>query len=130
MKYFIAAALVSLSQAGKGDFPKFDSFHAHCQLSSEVTGTCAEVWTALDNTLKTMADPAQGTYKVKEDGSNDYVWATRTTPVKKYVDDIMFTVSPSTNNDTCTVTGKSRSQTLSYYDYETNFCNLYNVLRS
>ena len=81
--------------------------------------------------MKTIVDPAQGTYKFKEDKNGDYVWGTRTTPVKQYVDDVMFLVQQgSDSNGTCHVVGKSRSQVTSLYDYETNFCNLYNVLRS
>ena len=29
----------------------------------------------------------------------------------------------------CKITGNSRSQSLSYYDYYTNYCNIYNPLR-
>ena len=29
----------------------------------------------------------------------------------------------------CKITGKSQSQSLSYYDYYTNYCNIYNPLR-
>jgi hypothetical protein len=52
---------------------------------------------------------------------------TRTTPVKKYVDDIAFEFS-QTGAD-CLVKARSRSQTLSYYDYATNYCNMWNPLK-
>ena len=47
--------------------------------------------------------------------------------MKQYVDDIMFTVSGT--GDACTIQTKSRSETLSYYDYDTNYCNQYNMFR-
>ena len=86
----MATLLAAGINASAADFPKFDLLHAHCQMQTQVQGTCDEVWTAIDNTLKTMADPANGTYRLKEDGKDSYVWATRTTPVKKYVDDVIF----------------------------------------
>ena len=43
------------------------------------------------------------------------------------MDDIIFEMK-AINSSACTVSSKSRSQTLSYYDYDTNFCNQWNVL--
>lgn len=104
MKSILIATFIALTSASKADFPKFDTFHADCSLTTNIEGTCDEVYAALSKTVKTMADPAQGTYKVQEEGANDYVWATRTTPIKKYVDDILFTVHPfSYSNGTCAV---------------------------
>ena len=37
-----------------------------------------------------MADPGEGTYKIYEEAKNDYVWATRATPIVKYIDDVIF----------------------------------------
>jgi len=61
---------------------------------------------------------------------------TRTTPTKHYVDDIEFTLTPGKSNsaynvggETCTIMAKSRSESLSYLDYDTNYCNMWNVLR-
>ena len=56
------------------------------------------------------------------------IWVTRTTPVHHYVDDIEFTFTDQGTK--CQIDAKSRSQTLSYYDYNTNYCNMYNVIRS
>ena len=47
------------------------------------------------------------------------------------MDDILFDFVSSSDDFTkgsCTVKAKSRSQTLSYYDYNTNYCNMWNVL--
>ena len=122
MKFVALASLASVASAG---FPSFDSFHAHCQLTTTFSDSCSNVYAALDNTSKTFTDPAGGLYAVKQEVPNSSVWVTRTTPVKHYVDDILFSVSGS--GSSCTVVGKSRSQSMSYYDYDTNFCNIYNV---
>ena len=133
MKQTLIAGIMAVGiNASASDFPKLDLLHAHCEMQTQITGTCDEVWKTIDNTLKTMADPAQGTYRFKEDATNSYTWATRTTPVSKKVDDVIFTVAPTRFEDAdgCVVNAKSRSQALSIYDYETNFCNMYNVFRS
>ena len=52
---------------------------------------------------------------------------TRTTPVKKYVDDIIFEFVATAANE-CVVKSRSKSQSLSYYDYSTNYCNMWNPL--
>lgn len=46
----------------------------------------------MESTIKkfTPEPDAKGTYAIKESSPNNYIWATRTTPVKKYVDDIIF----------------------------------------
>ena len=70
---------------------------------------------------------AGGIYEIIESKNNDYLWTTRTTPTKHYVDDIIFEFIPSGSN--CLVKSKSRSQSMSIYDYETNYCNMYNPHR-
>ena len=57
------------------------------------------------------------------------VWATRRTANDKYTDDVMWTTVGAGTDTSCTVTAKSRSQSLSYYDYNVNFCNMFNPLR-
>ena len=74
---------------------------------------------------------ANGTYALWDVTEEESIWVTRTTPVKKYVDDIMFEYFGNPDDfqeKGCTVKAKSRSQTLSYYDYDTNFCNMWNVM--
>ena len=125
---FAAIALVAAAQASESQFPSFDSLHAHCSLTTTFNDSCHNTFAALDDTVVSFTDPASGIYAMKEVASDHYVWVTRTTPVKKYVDDIIFEVSG--DGSSCTVTSKSRSQTLSYYDYDTNYCNMYNVFRN
>ena len=57
------------------------------------------------------------------------VWATRLTANQEYIDDIMWTTVGAGGNNSCTVTARSRSQSLSWYDFSVNFCNMYNPLR-
>lgn len=50
------------------------------------------------------------------------------TPVKHYVDDI--TMSFKDSGSDCVIDAKSESEPSSYYDYDTNFCNIFNLFRS
>ena len=59
-----------------------------------------------------------------------WTWATRKTANGKYVDDVIWTTNKGTSDNTCKVIAKSRSQSMSYYDYNVNFCNMYNPLRA
>ena len=120
-------ALVATANA----FPSFDMFHANCQINVKVTNQDCTVamqslGKALDVGSNEMASPP-GFYKIKSTTSN-MVWAERTTANKKYVDDVMFQIVGS-DNGKCDIVGKSRSQSVSYYDYNVNFCNMYNGLR-
>ena len=72
-------------------------------------------------------DPAQGFYSPKTETAS-LIWATRKGPGKKYTDDVMWEFS--SNGDSCNVHSKSKSQSLSYYDYGFNFCNMYNAYRT
>ena len=109
------------------NFPAFDDFHAHCELETTFNLYCPDVYVVMMVNFKDFKDPAHGTYKKVEE-VGDTFWYTRTTPVKHYVDDVEFVLSEVAYR-TCKVTAKSRSQSLSYYDYSTNFCNMYNVIR-
>lgn len=80
----------------------------------------------LINKYHALGDPGKGIYDFKEQGKNEYIWVTRTTPVKKYVDDIIFEFEQKGKD--CEVYARSRSQSLSYYDYATNYCNMWNPL--
>ena len=124
MKYILATLAVAVASA----FPAFDGFHCHCLMKTTFTGNCNDTYTALDNTIKTMVDPGNGTYAIVEETANKSIWSTRTTPVAKYVDDQLFETM-SGNETNCDVVAKTRSRTLSYYDYNTNYCNLYNVFK-
>ena len=66
--------------------------------------------------------------------TDDQVHLQHETPVKHYVDDIHFTFKGEVKNETtgsfyCIVDGISKSQALSYYDYDTNYCNMFNLFR-
>lgn len=110
-------------------FPAFDTFHAHCAMTTTLSASCSDVYAALNKTVQTPSwDPANGVYAVKQEVAGSSIWVTRTTPTKHYVDDIEFLLTAK--GDTCEVSAKSRSETLSYYDYNTNYCNMYNVFKS
>ena len=44
------------------------------------------------------------------------------------VDDNVFIFRQKTDGSGCKVTGKSVSQSVSFYDFETNYCNIWNPL--
>ena len=120
------AALVGAALAAQSDFPNLDSLHANCVMTATFEASCADTYSALKSTVDTFVPgPSGGEYAWKEGADNQYLWVTRTTPVKHYVDDILMAVSG--DGSSCTVASKSRSETLSYYDYDTNFCNQWNV---
>ena len=110
-------------------FPAFDTAHAHCAMATTLSASCSDVYSALSTTVAKPAwDPASGAYAVKQEVAGSMIWVTRTTPTKHYVDDIEFTLTGT--GASCEVSAKSRSETLSYYDYDTNYCNMYNVFKS
>ena len=92
---------------------------------------CSEVFPGIKTTIESWfgekSGPAQGTYALKETDNKTYYWATRKTPTRAFVDDVIFVLFEMSATQ-CKVTGKSRSQSESYYDYETNYCNMWNVL--
>ena len=125
-----SAALVASVLASKDQFPKFDSAHANCAMKVEYTQqTCATTYALFSYTLGNLhPEPnAGGFYAVKEQSEMDYIWTTRTTPVHEYVDDVIFEFADTKTG--CEVKSRSKSQTMSYYDYETNYCNMYNPHR-
>ena len=132
----LAYELACTSQCGKAkaalaiadDFPAFDALHAHCGMQTTVGTSCDDVYAALNKTVSTSGfDPAGGIYAIKQATSGSNLWVTRTTPTKHYVDDIEFTLTGT--KAVCSITAKSQSETLSYYDYDTNYCNMYNVFK-
>ena len=130
MKGFLAAAFAAVAVADKKDFPRDDAFHAGCAVTATFAGAqCADIYAAIDSEVRAWGSaetsPAQGVYKLKEEVENDYVWSTRLTKNGKYVDDQLFDLTQTDAG--CEVAGRSRSQSMSYYDYSVNFCNLWNV---
>ena len=121
---------------GGGAFPKFDLFHAHCAMKVDfIDQSCQDLYNVMkDRVMMWHPEPeAKGTYKVWDATELESLWATRTVPSGKYTDDILFDFLPVDPNDfqikKCTIAAKSRSQSLSYYDYETNYCNMWNVIK-
>ncbi len=127
MRSFAAIALLG-AVYGQTDFPDCDFLHADCSFDVAFPfATCKDVYTRIYSIANEfLPGPANGTYSIHDAVEGDYVWATRTTPVSKYVDDILFKFEESDND--CIIHGKSRSQSLSIYDYDTNYCNLWNVI--
>ena len=127
MKFSALAATLGLAQAG---FPSFDSFHAHCQIDYTVDASCADTYSLFDSTLTDFVDIAspKGTYKPKSKSAPTEIWNTRLTANGKYTDDVRFNFKD--NGAKCDITAQSRSQSLSYYDYSVNYCNMFNVMRS
>ena len=131
MKFAIAATLAAAVSAKATDFPKFDSFHANCGMDVTFKGvSCGAIWTSIDATVRGWSNggPSSGLYAVFEESKSSYVWSTRTTPVAHYVDDQIFELTPTTAG--CAVSSRSRSQSLSQYDYSTNYCNMWNVFEA
>ena len=130
MKTFACAALAALAVADKKKFPRDDAFHADCHVTAQFDGiSCDNLYALVDNEIRSWGSaetsPAAGIYNLKEETLNDYIWSQRLTKNKKYTDDQLFEFVASDKG--CQITGRSRSQSMSYYDYSVNFCNLWNV---
>ncbi len=124
-----AATLVASAVASIPGFPSFDFSHANCAIDVTYAGqTCSAVYAKMGQILDGYqgGDPGAGIYAYIDRKQDTYFWMTRTTPVHKYVDDIGFEFIQSGSN--CVVKSLSRSQSLSYYDYSTNYCNMWNPL--
>uniref|UniRef100_A0A7S3U4Q1 Uncharacterized protein n=1 Tax=Strombidinopsis acuminata TaxID=141414 RepID=A0A7S3U4Q1_9SPIT len=127
---FIAALAFAFVAADKSDFPTNLSGHAHCSLSTDFVGMdCDSVYNAVNSEVakwgSSKTSPAGGLYRLYEESTDDYIWTTRLTRDEKYVDDQLFEFEPI--NGGCHVAGQSRSQSPSYYDYDVNYCNMWNV---
>ena len=130
MKSFALAVLATLAAASKSNFPRDDAFHARCHVTAQFDGmTCDQLYTAVDKEIRAwnsdQTSPSGGVYTLKEEAGSDYIWSTRLTLNKKYTDDQLFEFSAS--NGGCQITGRSRSQSMSYLDNDVNFCNQWNV---
>ena len=77
---------------------------------------------------KDTANPP-GTYKLKEQAKDDYVWAVRTTANKQFDDNVLFKLSPSDDGNGTIIKAKSQSKEFALYDNNVNFCNSFNVVR-
>ena len=132
----LIAVLISFSGviADKKDFPAFDPSHAHCALETYFpNANCSVIYNRFVTTVNSYKPEPQskGYYRTIESKDSDYVWVTRETPKAHYIDDILFVFLNSGNstNPSCDVQSRSRSQTLSYFDYDTNYCNMWTVFQ-
>ena len=131
----MSALLCNIAFADKKDFPLFDPKHAHCATETDFPGQkCSDVYTRFVNVISSFRpEPkSKSTYKVVESKVNDYIWVTRTAIVSKYIDDVIFIFFEKTVDQApfCEVSARSRSQTESYFDYNTNYCNMWTVYQS
>ena len=111
------------------DYPALDTFHASCDASATWVGKkCTDLWPRMFAIVKNYAgnDPANGTYKITDSSPNRYLRTIRTSPCKKFQDDVVFYLQQTPSG--CFVQGKSRSRSLSFYDFGTNYCNIWNVI--
>ena len=130
MRAFVCAAIAALATASKSKFPRDDAFHADCHVSAQFDNiSCDNLYALVDAEIREWGSaetsPAAGIYNIKEEAVNDYIWSTRKTKNMKYTDDQLFEFADSASG--CAVTGRSRSQSMSVYDYSVNFCNLWNA---
>lgn len=101
--------MATLVSGSPSDFPSFDAFHSNCAMTVTYPNTdCTAQFKTLENTINSFAPgPSGGMYAIKEETTNEYIWATRTTPTHHYVDDIIFQFNDDDN--ACTIQAKSRS---------------------
>eukprot|EP00163_Fabomonas_tropica_P029509 TRINITY_DN634_c0_g1_i2.p1 TRINITY_DN634_c0_g1~~TRINITY_DN634_c0_g1_i2.p1 ORF type:complete len:216 (+),score=54.28 TRINITY_DN634_c0_g1_i2:88-648(+) len=103
--------------------------HAHCGLVWDFQNTsCDPVMTLIKNNVVNFTNPkvAENNYTLVS-ASQSEIKALHTSPVKQYVDDLSFNVV-STSATACTISAYSQSRPISLYDYDTNYCNLANLL--
>ena len=126
---FTLAAISTLTSAYHHDFPDDNSFHAHCHLSTTLTGvSCADVKSKADQLIADNVDTDteyKGQMSINSEG-DDWIWSKRLTYNKKYTDDQLFEFT--TSGSDCTVAARSKSESMSYLDNGVNFCNMWNLL--
>ena len=133
---YILLLAVPAAYAGKRDFPAFDPAHAHCAIETTYPlQQCADIFDSFYSTIYDFSPDPQsgGFYTIKEQGDNDYIWATRKNAAKTMTDDVIFVFVDQHVSDTqfqCQVQARSRSQAASYFDNETNYCNMWTILRA
>ena len=68
--------------------------HAHCALSVTFPDvSCLTAFNKMKDAVETWhpePNGANGTYALWDVTEEESIWVTRTTPIKKYVDDIIF----------------------------------------
>ena len=126
MKFATLALIAGTASADQ--FPSFSMFHAHCQIDTTCAASCKDMMDFMAMLGKEdKEDKIGGHYKFYEKQGDQWVWLKRTTANGKYTDNIQIEGDSEIDNE-CRIVGKSQSEVLSYYDYETNYCNIYNLL--
>ena len=128
MKLATLALFAGAASAEYG-FPSFSGLHAHCEITADnLKQSCDSLNKEFDTMLTNFKDPSNGQYTLHASGAG-YTWATRLTKNKKYTDNVIFEFSDDGNGG-CNLDAKSQSISLSFYDFDVNFCNMYNVIES
>lgn len=110
------------------------SLHASCKIEWTWAVNCTTVknailkqisiWTSDDNCKHGGEKCLYTLKKVTE----DQIFATHTTPVRHFVDDLTFTFK-SNGSELCNVEGYSTSEIpIAVLDFGTNYCNLHNLI--
>eukprot|EP00347_Sterkiella_histriomuscorum_P000592 403375253 len=127
-----AAVLLLLSQTNAikpTDFPESDLYHVGCKLITQFDLiSCTEVYDRMFTMIKAFGneDPQKGHYQVRENVDQSYIWVNRTSEKHDMVDDTLFEFKQTQQG--CKVRGRSVAQSVSFYDFETNYCNIWNVM--
>ena len=128
-------AIPSKKSVPKG-FPTNNFGHAHCQIEFETVTSfpCSAAFTEVYANVEAWnPEPdAGGIYKLKQcndEEETSYIWSERLTGDSKYTDDVVLTFTER-DDAHCHIEGFSRSQSASYWDYYTNFCNVRNLLKT
>eukprot|EP01061_Rhynchopus_euleeides_P001326 TRINITY_DN1093_c0_g1_i1.p1 TRINITY_DN1093_c0_g1~~TRINITY_DN1093_c0_g1_i1.p1 ORF type:complete len:186 (+),score=53.54 TRINITY_DN1093_c0_g1_i1:60-560(+) len=107
------------------------SMHASCEVTATVNGTCAQAMTEVKNRIAanvkgTWTDPHNaGNYTVTSTDV-DSVNGKRITGKPPHYED-HFTMKFATSGSSCEITSCSVSQSASFLDYSTNYCNVHNL---
>ena len=130
MKTFAAAAFAAIATADQSDFPADAWNHAGCHMTVTFpSASCETLYVSMDTEIRSWnPEPLDtpGYYSVYEEEDDVYIWSQRLTYNQKYMDDQLFDFAD--NGAGCTITAKSRSETVSMLDNCVNYCNMWNVL--
>lgn len=129
---FYAIVLTSIVSCQSTSLKRlFGPIHASCNIDWNFGISCNETSQKIVAQMVKWGEIDCGTsekclYKLKSKNETTLL-ATHTTPVKKYVDDLTFTLKPQ--GQSCQVHGFSTSETwYAVLDYGTNYCNLHNLI--
>ncbi|XP_064607023.1 uncharacterized protein LOC135471644 [Liolophura sinensis] len=108
-------------------------FHASCSVTWTFGVPCSSVSNKILNQIHKWSGPEncenggeKCLYSLVNNSTSE-IKAKHETPVKHYVDDLTFSLSPGGNK--CNVKGFSTSETFyAVLDYGTNYCNLHNLV--